>query len=434
MIAVESSGIQPLIEPAPAAQPKARAFERSTHIRLLKFLTLFGVGGTERQVVNLVSMLDRSRFEPAFGCIRRWGHFLNAIEQQKIPVVEYPISKLYMPSTFRQQLRLAQDMRQDGIQIFHSYNFYANVFAVPAARMAGVPVVIASIRDTGLGITPGKLRLHNMVCRLADCVLVNAEAVRQWLIGLGYRPEKIRVIHNGLDPAAFAEPRDNGNVRGELGIPEQVPLVVVLARLVPSKGLECFIEAAAAVNRRFPEARFLIAGDLYSNDGDGGIARDGSYMESLQRLAASLGIAERVIFTGFRSDVLTLLSQASVSVLPSLSGEGLPNALMESMAAGVPVVATSVGGSVEVVGDDGTAGLMVPPRDPRALSNAMIAILEDRELAQRLGQAARHRMQERFSLEHMVRQTENLYAGMLDRALSSSRGRSQKPRSHKKDK
>jgi glycosyltransferase involved in cell wall biosynthesis len=97
-------------------------------------------------------------------------------------------------------------------------------------------------------------------------------------------------------------------------------------------------------------------------------------------------------------------------------------------------VATSVGGSVEVVGDDGTAGLMVPPRDPRALSNAMIAILEDRELAQRLGQAGRHRMQERFSLEHMVRQTENLYVSMLDRALSSSRGRGQKPRSHKKDK
>jgi glycosyltransferase involved in cell wall biosynthesis len=394
----------------------------SSHIKLLKFMTLFGVGGTERQVVNLVRMLDRSRFEPAFGCIRRWGHFLGDIEQQQIPVAEYPISKLYMPSTFRQQLRLARDMRRDGIQIFHSYNFYANVFAVPAARMAGVPVVIASIRDTGLGITPAKLRLHNMVCRLADCVLVNAEAVRQWLIGLGHRPEKIRVIHNGLDPAAFVRP-ENSSVMHEFGIPERAPLVVVLARLVPSKGIESFIEAAAAVNRRFPEARFLIAGDLYAHNSDGTIGIDGSYMESLQRLAAGLGIGDRMIFTGFRSDIPALLSQATVSVLPSLSGEGLPNALMESMAAGVPVVATRVGGSAEVVGEDGIAGLMVPPRDPRALSNAMIAILEDSELAQRLGQAAQRRMRERFSLEHMVRQTENLYVNMLDRAMHGRQSR-----------
>jgi glycosyltransferase involved in cell wall biosynthesis len=425
MIAVESTRIQSLIEPKPVIAAPSRAAAQSSHIRLLKFLTLFGIGGTERQVVNLIRMLDRTRFTPAFGCLKRWGHFLGDIEQQQIPVAEYPISKLYMPSTFRQQLRLARDMRRDGIQIFHSYNFYANVFAVPAARMAGVPVVIASIRDTGLGITPAKLRLHNMVCRLADCVLVNAEAVRQWLIDMGHRPEKITVIHNGLDPSAFAQPQGGAQVRRELDLPAEAPLVVVLARLVPSKGIESFIEAAAAVNRRFPDVRFLIVGDLHAHNAEGGIVRDGSYMETLRGLAARLGVGERVIFTGFRSDVSELLSQAAVSVLPSLSGEGLPNALMESMAAGVPVVATRVGGSAEVVGEDGSAGIMVPPRDPQALSEAMIAVLEDGELARRLGQSARQRMRERFSLEHMVRQTENLYAGMLDRSL---RGRGRKTR------
>jgi L-malate glycosyltransferase len=424
MIAVESTRIQSLIEPKPVITAPTRAAAKSSHIRLLKFLTLFGIGGTERQVVNLIRMLDRTRFAPTFGCLRRWGHFLGDIEQQRIPVAEYPISRLYMPSTFRQQLRLARDMRRDGIQIFHSYNFYANVFAIPAARMAGIPVVIASIRDTGLGITPAKLRLHNMVCRLADCVLVNAEAVRQWLIGLGHRPEKIAVIHNGLDPSAFARPQNGAQIRRELQLPEHAPLVVVLARLVPSKGIESFIDAAAAVNRRFPDTRFLIVGDLHAHNGEGGIERDGSYMESLRRRAVNLGIGERVIFTGFRSDVSELLSQATVSVLPSLSGEGLPNALMESMAAGVPVVATSVGGSAEVVGEDGSAGFMVPPADPRALSEAMNAVLGDRELARRLGHAARQRMRDCFSLEQMVRQTENLYAGMLDQAL---RGRGRKP-------
>lgn len=421
MIAVESTRIQSFSKRARPLTAPAQVRAESSRIRLLKFLTLFGIGGTERQVVNLIRMIDRSRFSPTFGCLKKWGHFLGDIEQQRIPVAEYPISKLYMPGTLRQQLRLAHDMKRDGIQVFHSYNFYANVFAVPAARFAGVPVVIASIRDTGLGITPAKQHLHNMVCRLADCVLVNAEAVRQWLIGLGYRPDKIVVIHNGLDRAAFAQPQPDPALRRELAVPEQAPLVVVLARLVPSKGIESFIEAAAAVNRRFPEARFLIVGDLLMKTDDGGVQCEGGYMDSLQGLASKLGIGDRVIFTGFRSDIPELLSHATVSVLPSLSGEGLPNALMESMAAGVPVVATHVGGSVEVVGEDASAGLMVPPGEPRAMSEAILAVLEDAELARSLGRAARRRMQERFSLEHMVRRTENLYADMLDRALRRGR-------------
>lgn len=423
MIAVESTRIQPLARPEPEpAAARAHAIAQAPHIRLLKFLTAFGIGGTERQVVNLLRMLDRSRFTPSFGCLKLWGHFLEDIEQQGIPIAEYPIRKLYMPGTFGQQLKLARDMRRDGIQVVHSYNFYANVFAVPAARLAGVPVVIASIRDTGLGITPAKQRLHNLVCRLADCVLVNAEAVRQWLIGLGHRADKIAVIHNGLDPAAFAQPRPDPALRRELGVPANAPLVIVLARLVPSKGIECFIEAAAAVRSRSPETRFLIVGGLYASDGEGAMERESSYMESLQRLAARLGVGDRVIFTGFRSDIPELLSHATVSVLPSLSGEGLPNALMESMAAGVPVVATRVGGSAEVVGEDGAAGLMVPPGDPRALGAAMLAVLDDPELAQRLGRTARLRMQQGFSLEHMVRRTEELYADLLERALGRGRG------------
>src|SRR5258706_4316670 len=121
-------------------------------IRLLKLLTVFGFGGTERQVVNLVRNLDRSRSEPRFACLKRWGQSLDDIEQQQIPVAEYRINSLYRPATLRQQWRLVEDMRRARIQVFHSYNFYANVFGVPAARLAGVPLVAASIPQTGMGI------------------------------------------------------------------------------------------------------------------------------------------------------------------------------------------------------------------------------------------------------------------------------------------
>lgn len=421
MIAVESIRIQPLVKTAPAVvAPVARAVAKSSHIRLLKFLTTLAIGGTERQVVNLISRLDRSRFDPTFGCLKKWGHFLGAIEQQQIPITEYPINRLYGLSTFRQQLRLAQDMRRNGVQVFQSYNFYSNVFAVPAARMAGVPVVIASVRDTGMNLTPSRMFVHRQVFRLADCILVNAEAIRQWLIEQGANGEKITVIHNGLDLARFARPANGAAIRQELKLPEEAPLVLLLARLTPQKGIETFLEAAAGVNRRFPEARFLIVGDLYENS-QGNFEREGSYMESLRSLAARLGIGERVIFTGFRSDIPELLSQVAVSVLPSINGEGLPNAIMESMAAGVPVVATRVGGSAEVVGENGDAGLLVAPKDPRALGTAITSILEDRELAHRLGHAARLRMREHFSLERMVHKTESLYGDLLDKAMSRRR-------------
>jgi glycosyltransferase involved in cell wall biosynthesis len=134
----------------------------------------------------------------------------------------------------------------------------------------------------------------------------------------------------------------------------------------------------------------------------------------MEALAARLGLQGRVVFTGMRSDVPSVLSAATVSVLPSLS-EGLPNAILESMAAGLPVVATRVGGTPEAV-QDGVTGLLVPPRDPAALVAALRAVIEDRELAARLGQAAKRRVTEWFSLERMVRRTEQLYDWLLARA------------------
>lgn len=397
------------------ATSHARATPAASQIKLLKFLTVFGAGGTERQVVNLVRHLDRSRFEPRFACLKRWGELLDDIEQQQIPIAEYRINSLYTPDTFRRLLRFAWELKRSKIQIVHSYNFYANVFALPAAKLAGVPVIIASIRDTGMGVTPAKSFVHKQVCRLADCVLVNAEAVRQWLIEQGYRSEKIFVIRNGIDLARFARAANGAGLRAELGLPERAPLVVLLARLDPQKGIESFLEAAAAVSRRRPDARFLIVGEKYTFAQRTGPAElEVTYKQTLKQRAAHLGLSERVIFTGYRSDVPELFSQAAVSVLPSLSGEGLSNTLLESMAAGLPVVATRVGGSPEMI-EDGLNGLLVPPRDPGALAQAICAVLDDRELARRLGYEAKHRVAEHFSLERMVRETQDLYRTLLER-------------------
>ena len=388
----------------------------SARIRLLKFLANFGCGGTERQVVNLLRGLDPSRFEPRFGCLQRWGHFLGDLERRDLPIAEYPIRRLYAPGTLRQQWRFARDLRRDDVQILHAYNFYANTFALPAARLAGVPVVVASIRDTGLGLGALKLRAQKLACRFADCILVNAEAVREWLVAQGYPAGKIEVICNGIDLAPFAQRKADGALRAELGVPAGAPLVVLLARLARSKGIEVFLEAAAAVSIHCPEARFLVAGEGFVALRDRVATPNVAYARELRARADRLGLGHRVIFAGQVSDVPALLSQAAVSVLAATAGEGLPNALLESMAAAVPVVATRVGGSTEVIRRDGMEGLLVPPGDPDTMAQSICELLVNPEFAVRIGHEGRRRVRDGFSLERMVHETERLYETLLAQA------------------
>lgn len=385
-------------------------------IRLLKFVNILAIGGTERQAVRVAQALDPSRFELHFACLRRSGHFLKEIEQLHIPFAEYPITSLYKPTTFLAQRRLAAYIKRNRIHVVHTYGFYPNVFAIPAARLAGAPVIVASIRDLGNLGTPMQERVQKAVCRLADCIVVNAAAIRQRLVAEGYSREKIAVIRNGIAVPTRESPSHGARVRHELGLPLRGPVIVVLSVLRRLKGIEYFLEAATIVSRRFPEARFLVVGDsAYKEDGRE-VAGDSAYRKELEDYARRLGLDGRVIFTGFRLDTPALLSEATVSVLPTLS-EGLSNTLIESMAAGVPVVATRVGGNPEVVQDRRT-GLIVPPRDAAALADAICLLLANPDLASRLAQAGRRRVAEHFSLARMVRETECLYLGLVKQVMS----------------
>jgi glycosyltransferase involved in cell wall biosynthesis/predicted ATP-grasp superfamily ATP-dependent carboligase len=379
-------------------------------VKLMKFVSLFAVGGTERQFVNLALSLEPSRFAVHFGCLRRWGQLLEPIEERGIPVFDYRVFTFRNLHAARAQLQLARDIRHHGIQIVHTYNFYANVFAIPAARLAGVRV-IASIRDMGVYLSPTQKRVQRLVCRLADQIVVNANAIKQWLVDDGWSGDRIAVIPNGLDFSRFELMERTAMLHKEFELPPDAKLVGVVGRLVPLKGLEDFLRAAALVAMRFPSARFVIVGDeVFATRGQD-IQRDGGYTRSLMEQAVQLGIGDRVVFTGFRSDIERLLPELTVSVQPSLS-EGLSNTLLESMAAGVPVVATSVGGAVEVV-QDGENALLVPPANPELLAHAICRLLHDPAFAADLGHAGRRSVTERFSMKRMVEATSSLYDSLL---------------------
>jgi len=375
-----------------------------TTARVLNVVPTLMCGGTENQFMALARTLDRTRFDVEFACLRRWGGFVDELLARNIPLTEYPVSTFRSVAAIAQQARLTRHIRRRRIQIVHAYNFYGNVFATPPARLVA-PVVIASIRDRAPYLTKMQKRVQRYACQFADCVLVNADAVRDWLIGDGYDASKIAVIRNGVDLARFDNLPPQIDLRRELGLADDRPLVGVVSRLTRLKGLEHFLEAAAIVRARVPDARFLVVGETSPMDRD--------YLRELQAYAVRCGVAGHVTFTGLRSDVPAVLASLTVSVMPSLN-EALSNVVLESMAAGAPTVATRVGGTPEAV-VDGVTGILVPPADSAALADAIVQLLSNPELAAHLGCAARARIADHFSVRRMVRATEDLYTDLLER-------------------
>ena len=375
-----------------------------TTARVLNVVPTLMCGGTENQFMTLTRMLDRVRFDVEFACLRRWGGFVDELVARNIPLTEYPVSTFRSLAAVAQQARLTRHIRRRRIQIVHAYNFYGNVFATPPARLVA-PVVIASIRDRAPYLTTMQKRVQRYACQFADCILVNADAVRDWLIGDGYPASKIAVICNGVDLTRFDNLPSPLNLRRELGLPDDAPIVGVVSRLTRLKGLEQFLEAAAIVRSRVPTVHFLVVGETNP--------MDRHYLRSLQEYAARCGVAEHVTFTGLRSDVPAVLASLTISVMPSLN-EALSNVVLESMAAGAPTVATRVGGTPEAV-VDGVTGILVPPADSGALAEAIVHLLRNSELAAHLGRAARSRIADHFSVRRMVRATEDLYTDLLER-------------------
>jgi glycosyltransferase involved in cell wall biosynthesis len=362
-------------------------------------------GGTETQFMTLARALDPDRFDLRFACLRQWGPFVDELSQRGISLQEYRVTTFRSVNAIRQQARFARDLRRHGTDIVHTYSFYGNVFAIPPARLAA-PVVVASVRDRGLYLTPMQKRVQRYVCRLADRVLVNAEAVKTWLVNDGFSPSRITVIPNGVDLSRFETRANPAAVRRSLGVPEHAPLVAVVSRLHRLKGIEDFLDAASLVAASHPDARFLVVGEPSPVD-------NLAYLEELSQRAQRLGIGDRVIFTGLRDDVPALLSAVDVSVMPSLN-EALSNVLLESMAAGAPVVATDVGGTTEAL-EANRNGLLIPPSNVAAMTAAINRLLADPQWARDLGTRARQAIVDKFSLDRMVAATAAIYEELLAR-------------------
>ena len=325
--------------------------------RVLHLITSFEVGGTERQAVELLKRIDRRRFDMSLAALRLEGPLYQEVAAIFPRMPQFPLTSFYNANAAKQLMRLRNWMISERADILHAHDFYAGLLGAAAARLARVRV-IACQRHMRLSDRRAHEWGTRLTHRLAHRVLVNSEAIRDHLLAGGHiAPEKIVVIRNGLSAAAERAALDNDGrakqraaLLRELNLDEGAKLIGLVARLQPVKGHRYFIEAAGRIAAVEPKAHFLLVGD-------------GALRREIEEQAARLGVNDRVHLLGDRNDAALIAAGFDVAVSASLS-EGLPNAVMEAMAAGAPVVATAVGGTTELV-IDGATGFLAPARGRR---------------------------------------------------------------------
>lgn len=354
-------------------------------------------GGLERMVLELVKLQHRQGHHCQVACLYDQGAQAHELAALGIPVVAcgkrdgMDLGAVY---------RLRRSIRMHGTDVLHTHNAVAHYHAVLASVAAGVPTIINTRHGMGSNPRPGRREwLYRRSLRRTQAVVTVCEAARRDGIERGIvPPRKARVVPNGICVDAFQPASDEMRHRllAVLGLPPQRRLIGTVGRLNWAKDQRGLIEAFASVHAQYQDASLVLIGD-------------GEMRQELEACAREAGVADRVHFLGDRADVHELLQGLDLFVLSSVS-EGYSMALLEACAVALPIVATDVGGNAEIV-HDGATGLIVPPRNPRALAEAMLSMLRELRQATSWGLAARAWVEQHGSLEAMAGRYAALYAG-----------------------
>ena len=353
-------------------------------------MTSFDPGGTERQMTELVRRLDPSRWTVHVACLHARGAWLPRVAEVAASVAEFPVTTFKGTRTARALCDFASWCRAQRIRLVHTSELYSNIFGLPGAALAGVPVRIGNRREINPDKTSGQIAMQRAAYAVANKVIANSRAAAARLLFERVPAHKVAVVANGLDFDCVQHRQARAKLRK----------VVMVANLRPEKGHDVLMDAAVDVLRRFPDAEFEFVGG-------------GPELEPLLARAESRRMAHAFTFLGHRDDVAARLAQADIFVLPSRS-EAFPNAVLEAMAAGLPIVASGVGGILELV-DHGKTGLLVPPGEPQPLGDAICRLMAEPAYAAQLGDAARDQAHARYSFDRMVAGFESIYLTELTR-------------------
>ena len=360
--------------------------------RVLHLITRLPIGGAERLLVDVVRRLDPARFESLVCCIQAKGPLADELERAGVRVLclNRMQSKRFDWGAVRDLTRL---FRGERIALVHSHLYHANLYGRIAAWLAGVPAV-ATVHNVYTRSKLHRRLLNRFLSRKSARVIAVSAEVRDDLVGRdGIDPRRVATIHNGIDLRRVETSLTREQARQRLGIPDQAIAIGCIGRLEEQKGHRFLLEACHLLQE---DLQFKVV-----------FAGDGRLRQELERKAHELGLSPNVGFLGPRSDVAEILRALDIYVMPSL-WEGLSLAMLEAMAAGLPLVISDVSGVTQAFGDE-ECGVRVPPRDAPALAEAIRDLAESPERRKRLGEAGHRRVRAEFDIEVMIRRLTAVY-------------------------
>lgn len=374
--------------------------------RVLLTISNLEYGGAQRQVVGLANNMDTEQFDVHVCSLsdyvplakdlrdaRRRLHIINKLWKFDITVIP----------------RLTRLLRDLNAEVVHGYLFDAEIATRLAGLLARTPLTVGSERNTDYTLKPRQLTVYRLTRRWVDIIIANSSAGAAYNQRiLGHAQSAYRVVHNGVNTEQFY-PQDGTVVRRQLGVTKTEPLIGMFASFKLQKNHSLLFAAFKQVCQRIPEARLLLVGDeLYA-----GMHGSDEYKRQMYDLINQLGIRDRCIFLGNQTDVARVYSACDLTVMPSLF-EGTPNAVLESLACGVPVVATRVSDNAYLV-PEGRVGFTVPLGDEEALAERIYRLLSEKELRDAMGQEARRWVMQEFSTLRLATKTASVYLDALGR-------------------
>lgn len=376
-------------------------------IRLVMLIDSLGLGGAERLLATYLEHFDVTRFDLR-ACVfnvRDGNPIADDVRQLGIPVDLVPIPKLRSLTGLP---RLVRYLREQKADILHTQLQFANALGSIAGRVLDIPTVstlhiVDEVPRSQRASLRGKFAWWSLR-RFCNRIIAVSDAARQHYLASGnVSAAKITTMYNGIDLTHFTGSSDaeRREKRAALGVPPDAEVITTVAVLRRAKGIQYQIEALPKILKLVPNAYYLVVGD-------------GQYRHALELAARQHRVADKVIFTGARKDIPELLAMSDVFVLPTLD-EALPTVLAEAMAAGKPIVACRVGGVPEMV-EDGRNGILVPPAEPDQLANACLRLMQQPDQAQKMGQAGREIVKNKFNIVKQVQKLSDLYLDLLKRS------------------
>lgn len=362
-------------------------------------LDSLGIGGLENGVINLINKMDRERFSHAICCIGQSGKSAERLLVEGVEIFEMKKGEgkeLLLP------FRLARVFKKNRIDIVHTRNWGA-VDGIIGAKLAGVNIIVHGEHGRDIVDPDGSNRKRNVIRRglsfFVNRYVTVSKALREWLITVvGINERKIQAICNGVDTLIF-NPDEKCLVRSKYGHNDDEIIIGTVGRLDPVKNQRLLIKAFAQLKSKYINITLLVIGD-------------GPCREDLERLVEDLDLKQKVSFLGMRDNVPELMKLLDIFVLPSII-EGISNTILEAMATGLPVIATSVGGNPELV-VDGKTGYLVPGEDIGSLEKALETYIHNPAIVKQHGTAGRERAVKEYALDKMVNNYETLYTYLMN--------------------